>query len=167
MEVSPLQQEEAGKAQGAKRSVWPWHGSISQDWEAKVEARPGVDGVVERQDRQVASYLSAKQAPWVRIPLLPLVLRMWPPCSSRLFWHVPPVVTGASMRRWQITRIQVSLFVSVRPRCCRLHACLPGKRSGFDSRWPLFRIIGREVRRLPSKQIYADSISAWCSGDGP
>ena len=71
VEVSPLQQEEAGKAQGAKRSVWPWHGSISQDWEAKVEARPGVDGVVERQDRQVASYLSAKQAPWVRIPLLP------------------------------------------------------------------------------------------------
>ena len=60
VEMPPLQQEEAGEAQGAKRSVWSWHGSISQDWEAKVEARLGADGVVERQDRQVVSWQSAK-----------------------------------------------------------------------------------------------------------
>ena len=96
----------------------------------------------------MVSWQSAKLQSRVRFSLRSRIAKM----AERL---------GAAFPR-QITRIRVPLFAPARPSCCRLHACLPGKRSGFDSRWSLFRTVGREVRLLPSKQKDADSSSARC-----
>lgn len=57
-----------------------------------MEARSGFDGVDGRQDRQAASYLSAKQAPWVRIPLLPQNL-----VERKLVEYSFPVIEGSAI----------------------------------------------------------------------
>ena len=94
---------------------------------------------VPRPDRQVASRQSAKLQPRVRFPLRPRIARV----AERL---------GTSLPR-KIMRIRVPSLAPARPRCFWLHACLPGRRSGSDSRWSLSRTVGLVVGFRPSKPV--------------